>query len=404
MQPFVPLLQYRRYRTWASADATTKTESQSCVQHAMWMTAALFSSQFQHLQIPLYEDTKRRFDAFSNHCGNAIHESDVEMAQTCVLVTVFESMKSYHRQAWMSAGRAFRMVQLMQLHELDKPDPDLTNPEATAAATAGTDFVRLEEKRRVFWMAYFLDHMFSMRNNWPITLNEHIICTRLPGPEAEFQNGTLLLGPFLSEAITEARPSVLSPFNECVILATICGRSLLQRQQHSIKQVYGDSVGSPEQEAWLEAVLENRLRILDECYAPPTDGCDPTLLFANIMAQATVVYLCQSMPGAGLSRTGTTGTVNQAVLQRTLQAVEKATGLAETLSKFYVFKVHPLTPHALFTVIEFLFYHKMYSEDVMERFTAFRAMLGRIKNINDPTQTYLHLLGLTCVSPVAKTV
>lgn len=363
----------------------------------MWMTAALFSSQFQHLQIPLYEDTKRRFDAFSNQCGNAIHESDVEMAQTCVLVTVFESMKSYHRQAWMSAGRAFRMVQLMQLHELDKPDPDSSSPDPI-------DHVRLEEKRRVFWMAYFLDHMFSMRNNWPVTLNEHIICTRLPGPEAEFQTGVLLLGPFLSEAMTEARPSVLSPFNECIILATICGRSLLQRQQHSIKQVYGDSVGSPEQEAWLEAILESRLKILDECYAPPTDGCDPTLLFANIMAQATVVYLCQSMPGSGLSRTGTMGTVNPAVLDRTLLAAEKATALAETLSKFYVFKVHPLTPHALFTVIEFLYYHKMYNEAVKDRFTTFRAMLGRIKNINDPTQTYLHLLGLTCVSPVAKTV
>lgn len=73
----------------------------------------------------------------------------------------------------MSAGRAFRLVQLMRLHEIDSPTK-LPVPEA--------DLIETEEKRRVFWMAYFLDHLLSMRNNWPITLNEHVVRLRLyPG-------------------------------------------------------------------------------------------------------------------------------------------------------------------------------------------------------------------------------
>lgn len=73
----------------------------------------------------------------------------------------------------MSAGRAFRLVQLMRLHEIDSP----TKPPVPEA-----DLIETEEKRRVFWMAYFLDHLLSMRNNWPITLNEHVVRLRLyPG-------------------------------------------------------------------------------------------------------------------------------------------------------------------------------------------------------------------------------
>jgi hypothetical protein len=66
----------------------------------------------------------------------------------------------------MSAGRAFRLVQLRRLHEIDSP----TKPQVP-----DEDFIETEEKRRVFWMAYFLDHLFSMRNSWPITLNEHVV-------------------------------------------------------------------------------------------------------------------------------------------------------------------------------------------------------------------------------------
>lgn len=93
------------------------------------------------------------------------------MAQATVLMALYESIKTYHWQAWMTAGQAFRLVQLMKLHELDRP--------GSQNAPEPSSFVQ-EEKRRVFWMAYFLDHLISMRNNWPITLNEHVVSGFLP--------------------------------------------------------------------------------------------------------------------------------------------------------------------------------------------------------------------------------
>lgn len=90
----------------------------------------------------------------------------IEQVQAWILVATYESMRTYHSQAWMSAGRAFRLVQLLGLHEIDIP---------TKGTVPETDFIKTEENRRVFWAAYFLDHLFSLRNNRPITLNEHVV-------------------------------------------------------------------------------------------------------------------------------------------------------------------------------------------------------------------------------------
>lgn len=241
----------------------------------------------------------------------SVETSETALAQAWVLVVTFEYMRTYHRQAWMSAGRAFRLVQAMRYHEIDNPI-DKRGPSSPQCG----DFVEVEERRRVFWMTYFLDHIISMRDDWPITLNEHVvgddlflkssraranelnhskICTRLPAPDADFQSGSHDLGPFLSEAMTEPTLKVRSSFNECLILATICGRSLLQSQRYHISKAYGDmTMDLTEQRRWLDSMLMNRLQVLSQ-YPAPTESYDPLLLFANILGQATVIYFCKAM-------------------------------------------------------------------------------------------------------------
>lgn len=70
----------------------------------------------------------------------------------------------------MSAGRAFRLMQAMHFHEIDNPNNKNNQPSSQSSG-----HIEIEEKRRVFWMAYFLDHVISIRNDWPITLNEHVV-------------------------------------------------------------------------------------------------------------------------------------------------------------------------------------------------------------------------------------
>ena len=112
----------------------------------------------------------------------------------------------------------------------------------------------------------------------------------------EFQNGSPVLARFLSEAMIELSPRITSSFNECVILATICGRSLFQGQQDRVRCVYEDKgLEWSNQHKRLDSILTKRLHILSHYYPLPTDTCDPMLLFANIMWQATVILLCKGM-------------------------------------------------------------------------------------------------------------
>lgn len=44
-----------------------------------------------------------------------------EQSQAWILLTVYEFMRTDYRWGWISAGRSFRLVQLMKLYELDDP-------------------------------------------------------------------------------------------------------------------------------------------------------------------------------------------------------------------------------------------------------------------------------------------
>jgi len=160
------ILHQRRYLSWSRNPV--KDSPSRCLQSAMWTMASLFSAQFQHLHGSLYRETKQLLETLSIG-SDGRNPVDTKQIQAWILVATYESIRTHHKQAWMSAGRAFRMVQLMGLHKIDSPNKDVL-PEVTDA-----EFSENEEKRRVFWMAYCMDHLFSMRNNSPITLTENVV-------------------------------------------------------------------------------------------------------------------------------------------------------------------------------------------------------------------------------------
>lgn len=134
----------------------------------MWILAIILSTQFRDMIEPLYKQVKQDLEP--------VDSFEVENVQAWTLLTVCELMRASYSQAWISAGRVFRLVQALRYHEIDTPDKH-NRPQETM------DNQKIEEKRRVFWIAYFLDHLFSLRNDWPVTLNEHTVnilgCPRL---------------------------------------------------------------------------------------------------------------------------------------------------------------------------------------------------------------------------------
>lgn len=99
---------------------------------------------------------------------DANSSTPIEFAQAWVLLSIYEIMQVTFERGWLSAGRCFRLVQCMKLHEVDMPSKD---------SDCKFSGVETEERRRTFWMAYSLDRFINLVNQMPLTLNEQVVNT-----------------------------------------------------------------------------------------------------------------------------------------------------------------------------------------------------------------------------------
>ena len=122
------------------------------------------SAQFEVVGETLYRDTRRTLEVLELK-DTDVESIAIEQVQACILLAIYEFMRADFRRGWMSAGRAFRLIQLIRLHEVDVPD----------GISMQTDWIETEEKRRTFWMAYSLDRFVSIRSGLPLTLSEQVV-------------------------------------------------------------------------------------------------------------------------------------------------------------------------------------------------------------------------------------
>ncbi|KAL7899826.1 hypothetical protein HDV64DRAFT_291178 [Trichoderma sp. TUCIM 5745] len=252
-----------------------------------------------------------------------------------------------HYEACLSAAHTFRLAQLMGLHQVDVPDD---NPSINER-----DLITIEERRRVFWMAFTLEILLSMHSNLPLIMNEHMITTLLPTPDHDFQNGQLTKTGFLHDLLTKRSKTVKWPFNECIILAALCARTSFNspKNSHPLQpsQQDGDHV---DRQKWLYNTLILRIKILEEDYPSPKNSSDLSLLFANLLAQASIIYLCgEARPLASSWQSGNPPSENpleNECHQLAIGAAQRILELSSTLTDFPISKV--VIDHCLFRIAE----------------------------------------------------
>jgi hypothetical protein len=156
---FAPFLQKARYLSWSKQN--DKPKQKVCLQYAMWALTASLSSQFHMIRHELYTEARRLLDSLELESQEAFVKR-VEQSQAWLLLTIYELMDNQFQRALISAGRAFRLIQLIGLYEVDK---------LSRTDIQGT-WVDKESMRRTFWVAYIIDRLTSMVNGLPLTLDE----------------------------------------------------------------------------------------------------------------------------------------------------------------------------------------------------------------------------------------
>lgn len=188
--------------------------------------------------------------------------------------------------------------------------------------------------------------------------NDAQIRTRLPAPETNFQNNHPIQTDFLSEILDgSGRSATITPFAECVLLATLYGRCMSHRRLASSA---GLSKGGCEpREFWarhesLATAVEKRRQSIAQSFrsstgndnrnavtAPaPTSNLDldPMLTFTYILAQSAIIYLSTT------TETAMWQSVEHQLMvltyeQRAFQAAAELVRLAKLIPRIGRFKV-----------------------------------------------------------------
>lgn len=108
--------------------------------------------------------------------------SEIELIQAWLLLVQYELLRVNECQATITAGRAFRLIQVLRMFEVDRKDSkispkDISKPVVPSSAVLdeGALFAEVEEKRRTFWLAYCFDRFLSWKNDLPLTLHEDMV-------------------------------------------------------------------------------------------------------------------------------------------------------------------------------------------------------------------------------------
>ncbi|KAL2847837.1 hypothetical protein BJY01DRAFT_246604 [Aspergillus pseudoustus] len=351
---FAPMLHRSRYLAWSRGPS--KSPVRQGLQYAMWAMAASMSAQLEHLRDFLYQQAvqmlespdARDLEAGADGC------CQLENVQAWLMVAFYEFSRLTYDRGWMSAGKCFRLVQLLHLHEVDRSERADTSADLVPDET--------EEKRRVFWAAYVLDRLISIRADHPLTFFEPLIVTRLPASEDAFQTRHVAEpSGFLSDIFASQETQARSATHDCIILATLCGRTLSHRQQTAAEHSCdGLSDAFLERHQSLDALLTRTARSIEKAseFSAGKYQNEPMSLFNTIVAQAAVLHHRWTLETVvGQSDT----TFQPMVLQCRQQALSSAlelVRLARLVSQLSYFKIHPFMPLPLILCAEFLRMHQ----------------------------------------------
>lgn len=134
----------------------------------MWTLAASTTAEITRLNVDqLYRGALRALQAIESASENAglTQTDDLELVQAQLLLSMYEIKSVDFRQGWVTAGRAFRLIQYGWFQDLVR---------GSNSFSLSTDWTDLEEKRRTFWFAYYLDRIICLRSDSDCTFGDEV--------------------------------------------------------------------------------------------------------------------------------------------------------------------------------------------------------------------------------------
>lgn len=143
-----------------------------CLRYIIWTLAASASDEYGNLEDDFYQRARKYAEA-DEMKGHGESTTSLAHSQAWILMAIYEFKEMYFPRAWLSAGKAARFVQMLQLHRLDGSGNTTQNLPSSA------EWTECEERRRTFWMAFCIDRYASVAAGWPMTINDRDVCLHI---------------------------------------------------------------------------------------------------------------------------------------------------------------------------------------------------------------------------------
>ncbi|KAL4734361.1 hypothetical protein BDV11DRAFT_198333 [Aspergillus similis] len=385
VHPIAPFLHQQRHLSQREAESSVL--ARACLHSSMRTVAAAMSAQFRRFADSLYIETSR----VVKELDTIERTPSLEQIQAVLLLAHYELLRMEERRAMGTVRQCFRLIQLARLHDTDR---------STDASAVG-DFVKEEEIRRTFWVAYCFDRFLSSRHEWSLTLQEEAIWTRLPVPESAFQICQPPERPmeYLHEAIASSGQKTLPPFAEYIVLATLHGRTMNLRRSALFLSTSTEASMFWERHRALSDVIEKRSVLCSYSLSTtkPLVMADPITAFTCLLEKTLMIYIGDVGQVAreqlgGMSNRQLDEDANGAVqeqasngqetlmnrhshshsydsgagergghasggMQRSAQAAAEFVALARSMFPVNCFRAHPFLPNAISRAAVFLATH-----------------------------------------------
>ncbi|KAL1861562.1 hypothetical protein Daus18300_008825 [Diaporthe australafricana] len=309
----------------------------------MWALAASASTgHHQNIRDSLYQSSCRAVENLAS--TNASLTRCIEYIQSWLLLAIYEFMLQDFRRGWISAGRAFRLIQLAGYESTDAPNKGAPHFQAA--------WPEMEERRRTLWLAYCLDRLLGMRSDTPLTFSDQVL-VRMPAPEVNFRNDQPARMGFLPEVVgvpesgaeCDASASILAIF---VGAASMCGRVTSHRHKGVAAMLTLDEKGTEEFRHRHETLGAELTQRMDEFFMNPflSHGDDPTAVFISIMWHTVALHLAQTAsymesPCNAIGTSGSVTTGTGPMSQKSASAVQEVIKLLDQMSQLNYLKVSP---------------------------------------------------------------
>jgi hypothetical protein len=255
----------------------------------MWALAASASTgHHQSIHDSLYQSSCRAVERLASTTASLTRR--IEYIQAWLLLAIYEFMFQDFRRGWISAGRAFRLIQLAGYESTDARNKG--EPQYQPA------WAEMEERRRTLWLAYCLDRLLGMRSDTPLTFSDQVL-VRLPAPEVNFRNDQPARMDFPPNVQVEtssggdcdASSSVLTNF---VGVARMCGQVTSHRHQASTAMA--DEQSADDLQRRHEALGTELAQQMNEFFTNPflSHNDDPNAIFISILWHTVSLHLDQT--------------------------------------------------------------------------------------------------------------